>query len=78
MIDSFIELNIVKNYNIYDLITNKINLSKVDLCISLEVAEHLPENFADNFIDLLVSLSDYVLLFLNKVKTPAFRRVAFC
>lgn len=34
---------------------------KFNLCISLEVAEHLPEGLAREFIALLTSLSDYVL-----------------
>lgn len=32
-----------------------------DLCICLEVAEHLPESSADQLINLLCDLSDYVL-----------------
>jgi len=34
---------------------------KFDLAISLEVAEHLPEESADTIVDSLCSLSDYVL-----------------
>ena len=35
--------------------------SPYDLAVSLEVAEHLPETSADNFIDFLVQLSSVVL-----------------
>ncbi len=39
-----------------------INLNrKFDLVMSLEVAEHLPENNADKFIDSLVQLGDVIL-----------------
>jgi SAM-dependent methyltransferase len=34
---------------------------KFDLAISLEVAEHLPENCADNFVRTLVNLSDIII-----------------
>jgi SAM-dependent methyltransferase len=34
---------------------------KFDLCISLEVAEHLPESVAEQFVDDLIKLSDVVL-----------------
>jgi len=34
---------------------------RFDLAISLEVAEHLPENCADQFVDTLTGLSDFVL-----------------
>lgn len=34
---------------------------KFDLAISLEVAEHLPESAADNFVKTLVSLSDKIV-----------------
>jgi len=34
---------------------------KFDLVMSLEVAEHIPEQFADTFIENLVSLGDYIL-----------------
>ena len=37
-------------------------LGRFDLCISMEVAEHLPEHVADKFVDLLCSLSDRVVL----------------
>ena len=43
-------------------LTQKIELSvKFDLAISLEVAEHLPSSKADDFIDSLTKLSDFVL-----------------
>ncbi len=35
--------------------------SKYDLAISIEVAEHLPENMARSFVKYLCSLSDFVL-----------------
>lgn len=38
----------------------KLN-EKYDLCISLEVAEHLPEENAENFVDLLCQASDTIL-----------------
>ena len=34
---------------------------KFSLCLSLEVAEHLPESCADGFVNLLTNLSDVVL-----------------
>jgi hypothetical protein len=34
---------------------------KFDLAMSLEVAEHLPQNKAGNYIDSLVALSDFIL-----------------
>lgn len=41
---------------------NAVRLPKrFDLAISLEVAEHLPESAADDFVSLLTSLSDLVL-----------------
>lgn len=43
-------------------LTQKIKLGeKFDLAISLEVAEHLPESNAEDFIDSLTKLSDFVL-----------------
>lgn len=52
---------------IYDLRQDSKNLEKLypnkyDLCISLEVAEHIEEEFSDNYVDTLCSLSDMVLL----------------
>ena len=37
------------------------NEGKYDLAMSLEVAEHLPENKSDLFVDTLTALSDVVL-----------------
>jgi SAM-dependent methyltransferase len=34
---------------------------KFDLVISLEVAEHIPEDFADTFVETLVSLGDKII-----------------
>ncbi len=34
---------------------------KYDLCISLEVAEHLPESCAETFVDGLIKLSDVIM-----------------
>ena len=43
-------------------LTKPLKLSrKFDLVISLEVAEHLPEEFADVFIESLISLGDCIL-----------------
>lgn len=48
--------------NIVDLKTFKNTKDKIyDLAISLEVAEHLPEESADNFIASLTSFSDVIL-----------------
>jgi SAM-dependent methyltransferase len=45
----------------YDLTTPIKIGERYDLAISLEVAEHLPEQSADTFIDSLTGLSDFVL-----------------
>lgn len=50
----FIEKNLSEDTNL------NINRS-FDLAISLEVAEHLPASSADDFVELLTSLSDFVL-----------------
>lgn len=50
--------------NLTDSASNTLNLSKqkpFDLAQSLEVAEHLDESYANNFIALLTNLSDIVL-----------------
>ncbi len=52
--NEFIEHDLSKNINI------KIP-STFDLAISLEVAEHLPEKSAHDFVNLLTNLSDFVL-----------------
>lgn len=39
----------------------KLPKSKFDLAISLEVAEHIPQEKSDSFVDLLVTSSDIVL-----------------
>jgi len=52
VIDSFVEA---------DLSVAIPKLEKVDLAISLEVAEHLPSSRAVSFIDELCSLSDTIL-----------------
>ncbi|MDX2229162.1 MAG: methyltransferase domain-containing protein [Leptolyngbyaceae cyanobacterium bins.349] len=50
-----------KDFIAYDL-TKEITLNrKFDLVISLEVAEHIPEECADKFINTLVSLGDFIL-----------------
>jgi hypothetical protein len=56
----------IENFHEYDLTdftTLKINTSKkkYDLCISLEVAEHLPEYLAYEYICFLTDLSDCIL-----------------
>jgi SAM-dependent methyltransferase len=51
-IDHFIEHNLTKPLNL-----NR----KFDLVICLEVAEHLPAEFADNIIDILTTHSDNIL-----------------
>jgi len=50
----FIEHDLSKNVKI--MIPNSF-----DLAISLEVAEHLPKKYANDFIHLLTTLSDFVL-----------------
>lgn len=40
---------------------NEHGLSKFDLAISLEVAEHLPESSADTFVDTLTSASNVIV-----------------
>lgn len=44
-----------------DLSNLEIGSKKFDLAISLEVAEHLPENSSDQFIDAITSSSDLVM-----------------
>lgn len=36
--------------------------SDADLVVSTEVAEHLPENYADRFVDILCSIADNVII----------------
>lgn len=49
------------NFTSADL-SKKITINKkYDLAISLEVAEHLPASFADEFVATLTSASDFVL-----------------
>ena len=61
-IDEFYEFDL---RNIKEL-KNKLQIEKYyhdnfDLCISLEVAEHLPEYLADDFISALTDFSNYIL-----------------
>ncbi len=55
-------LAIQKEYFIDFDLKNPIDLKrKFDLVISMEVAEHLPENTADSFINSLINHSDFIL-----------------
>lgn len=45
----------------YDLEVNFPNIEKYDVCLCLEVAEHLPEFHADKLVSFLVSSSDAIL-----------------
>jgi hypothetical protein len=50
--ESFVEIEFDKDFYMD---------KKYDLAISLEVAEHLPEQFASRFVELLVKASDIIL-----------------
>lgn len=55
-------LKIEKNeFVAHDLTKPFFANKKYDLAISMEVAEHLPESAADNFVKLMASVSDVVL-----------------
>lgn len=41
---------------------NKLDIKRFDLAVSVEVAEHLEEEFADTFVDNLVNLSDTIVV----------------
>lgn len=50
------------NVQKFDLEKDTLEAARIyDLALSLEVAEHLPENVADRFVDLLCSLSPVVV-----------------
>lgn len=38
-----------------------LNLPRFEICLSLEVAEHISEENADSFVDFLTSLSDLII-----------------
>lgn len=44
-----------------DLIKNNIAKEKYDLAVSLEVAEHIPEKYSENYMSFLTSTSDIIL-----------------
>lgn len=46
---------------LHDLSTPLILDKKFDLCLSIEVAEHLPPEAADTFVNTLVNLSDTII-----------------
>lgn len=50
-----------ENFSECNLESPIVSERKFDLAISLEVAEHLPEECADTFVKSLVGLSDFVL-----------------
>jgi SAM-dependent methyltransferase len=41
---------------------DRLEIRRADLCTSTEVAEHIPERFADTFVDYLCRTADQVLL----------------
>lgn len=51
----------IENYYPHDLKKPLIQLKKFDLVISIEVAEHIPIEFADNFIETLTNLGDVIV-----------------
>lgn len=51
----------VENYYPYDLKMIIPPMKKFDLVISIEVAEHIPIEFADNFIETLTKLGDVIV-----------------
>jgi SAM-dependent methyltransferase len=56
------ELNIKQEYFLYHNILEPLKFKrKFDLVVSLEVAEHLPVESAENFVDTLVSLGNAIL-----------------
>ena len=59
---SYKQVDLTSNYEqILQEIKESFNMQKFDLVESLEVAEHFDEQYAENFIKLLTSLSDVVL-----------------
>lgn len=48
---------------------------KFDLCVSMEVAEHLDEQYADVFVDSICNHSDNVLFSAAKVGQPGIHHV---
>lgn len=50
-----------EEFVVWDLKNKVVDEERYDIAISLEVAEHLPKDCDDNFIDSLVQLSDIVL-----------------
>ena len=54
---------VCRNLVIYDLrVPGTILPMKFDICLCLEVAEHIEEEYTDTFVDHLVNLSDIVVL----------------
>ncbi len=62
--------SIKRNYNgtlhIHDIRTHNLIYTKYDLCICLEVAEHVEDEYASVFVENLVNLSDTVLFSFAK------------
>ena len=61
----FVEVNLEENHRaILDILYAKLQTDscrKFDLVVSLEVAEHLHEQYADSYINLLTALSNCIL-----------------
>jgi SAM-dependent methyltransferase len=60
-IDSSLFVLPVENYYFHDLKKPLTQFKKFDLVISIEVAEHIPIEFADNFIETLTNLGDVIV-----------------
>jgi SAM-dependent methyltransferase len=52
---------LIRRFLPWDLATPLPDLGRFDLCVCLEVAEHLPEAAADGLVESLVGLSDRIL-----------------
>lgn len=50
-----------KDFRVIDLNHKNLNTERFDLVISLEVAEHLPEESAESYVDFLVSSGEVIL-----------------
>lgn len=49
------------NYRYHDLTKSIVSLSSYDICLCLEVAEHINEEHAENLIEILTSMSSVIV-----------------
>jgi SAM-dependent methyltransferase len=50
------------NVRAFDIETDPVPSDRFSVCVSTEVAEHIPHRHTDRFVDLLCSLADHVVL----------------